>query len=89
MIQRMLASALIAGFAAGLLAAVLHFALIQELIFLGEKYETGALVHFAGAGELPPVDDMPMPKVRPPIAMMTATLTSKLTVITVTLSAMR
>ena len=57
MIQRMLASALIAGFAAGLLAAVLHFAFIQELIFLGEKYETGALVHFAGSGELAPADD--------------------------------
>jgi len=51
MIQRMLAGGLIAGFAAGLLAALLHFALIQELILLGEQYETGALVHFAGADE--------------------------------------
>ena len=51
MIQRMLAGGLIAGFAAGLLAALLHFAFIQELILLGEDYETGALVHFAGAGE--------------------------------------
>ncbi|PKP74176.1 MAG: cobalt transporter [Alphaproteobacteria bacterium HGW-Alphaproteobacteria-6] len=50
MIQRMLAGGLIAGFAAGLLAALLHFALIQEYILLGEQYETGALVHFAGAG---------------------------------------
>ncbi|WP_347311948.1 CbtA family protein [Defluviimonas sp. SAOS-178_SWC] len=50
MIQRMLAGGLIAGFAAGLLAALLHFAFIQELILLGEEYETGALVHFAGAG---------------------------------------
>ncbi|MDZ4093990.1 MAG: CbtA family protein [Paracoccaceae bacterium] len=45
----MLASALIAGFAAGLLAALLHFAFVQELILLGEQYETGALTHFAAA----------------------------------------
>lgn len=46
----MLAGGLIAGFAAGLLAALLHFAFIQDLILLAEDYETGALVHFAGAG---------------------------------------
>ncbi len=51
MIQRMLAGGLIAGFAAGLLGALLHFAFVQELILLGEDYETGALVHFAGAGD--------------------------------------
>ncbi len=51
MIQRMLAGGLIAGFAAGLLAALLHFAFVQELILLGEDYETGAVVHFTGAGE--------------------------------------
>lgn len=50
MIQRMLAGGLIAGFAAGLLAALLHFAFIQELILVGEDYETGALVHFSDAG---------------------------------------
>ena len=48
MIQRMLASALFAGFAAGLLAALLHFAFVQKLILLAEQYETGALVHFQG-----------------------------------------
>ncbi|OYX42472.1 MAG: hypothetical protein B7Z02_12260 [Rhodobacterales bacterium 32-67-9] len=53
MIQRMLAGGLIAGFAAGLLAALLHFAFMQELILLGEDYETGVLVHFAGAGDAP------------------------------------
>lgn len=51
MIQRMLAGGLIVGLAAGLLGALLHFAFVQELILLGEEYETGALVHFAGAGE--------------------------------------
>ncbi|MCB2093179.1 MAG: CbtA family protein [Rhodobacteraceae bacterium] len=53
MIQRMLAGGLIAGFAAGLFAALLHFAFVQKLILLGEQYETGALVHFAGSGEMP------------------------------------
>ncbi len=44
----MLASALYAGVVAGLLAALLHFAFVQKLILLGEAYETGAAVHFAG-----------------------------------------
>lgn len=48
MIKKLLASALIAGGAAGLLAAVLHFAFVQEYILLGEEYESGAMVHFAG-----------------------------------------
>jgi cobalt transporter subunit CbtA len=51
MLQRLLAGGLIAGFAAGLLGALLHFAFVQEKILLGEEYETGALVHFAGASE--------------------------------------
>ncbi|KAF0174382.1 MAG: Cobalt transporter subunit CbtA [Rhodobacteraceae bacterium] len=46
MIQRMVTSALFAGFAAGLLAALLHFAFVQKLILLGEGYETGTMVHF-------------------------------------------
>jgi cobalt transporter subunit CbtA len=55
MIQRMLASALFAGCAAGLLAALLHFAFIQPLLLQGEQYESGALVHFQGvaSGEAP------------------------------------
>ncbi|GAB4382738.1 CbtA family protein [Albidovulum sp.] len=60
MIQRMLAGGLIAGFAAGLLGALLHFAFVQELILLGEQYESGALVHFAGTAdgaEAPPGHD--------------------------------
>ncbi len=48
MIQRMVTSAVFAGFAAGLLAAMLHFAFVQKLILLGEDYETGVLVHFQG-----------------------------------------
>lgn len=49
MIQRMLASALFAGCAAGLLAALLHFAFVQNVLLLAEEYESGALVHFQGA----------------------------------------
>ena len=46
MIQKMVTSALIAGFGAGLLAALLHFAFVQQYILLGEQYESGALTHF-------------------------------------------
>jgi cobalt transporter subunit CbtA len=55
MIQRMLTSALVAGCAAWLLAAVLHFAFVQKYILLGEDYETGAAVHFGGVA--PATDD--------------------------------
>ena len=44
----MLAGGVIAGFAAGLLAALLHFAFIQNTLLLGEDYESGAAVHWAG-----------------------------------------
>lgn len=50
----MLASALFAGVAAGLLAALLHFAFVQKYILLGEDYETGAAVHFAGVAATEP-----------------------------------
>ncbi len=53
MIKRMLAGGIIAGFAAGLIAALLHFAFVQELILLGEQYESGALVHFETAAAAP------------------------------------
>ncbi len=48
MIQRMVTSALVAGIAAGLLAALMHFAFVQKYILLGEEYETGAAVHYDG-----------------------------------------
>jgi cobalt transporter subunit CbtA len=47
MFQRMFASALIAGGAAGLIAALLHFVFVQDYILLGERYETGELTHFS------------------------------------------
>lgn len=53
MFQRMLASAIGAGIAAGLIAALLHFAFVQNIILLAEQYETGVLVHNGGAGSMP------------------------------------
>ncbi len=47
MFQRLVTGALIAGCAAGLIAALLHFWFVQDLILTGEQYETGALTHFA------------------------------------------
>lgn len=53
MIQRMLASALFAGFAAGLFAALLHFVFVQDFILMGERYESGAATHFGGPAPHP------------------------------------
>lgn len=67
MFKRMFVSAIVAGGAAGFLAAALHFAFLQDRLLLAEKYETGELTHFqpaapdhgalperAGAGETGP-----------------------------------
>lgn len=53
MFPKMLTSAIGAGCAAWLLAAVLHFAFVQNLILLGEEYESGRLVHYGGTGTEP------------------------------------
>ena len=47
--RHMLSSALIAGFAAGLLCALLQYLLIEPKIALAERYETHELVYFQGA----------------------------------------
>ena len=44
----MVTGAVFAGVAAGLFAALLHFAFVQKYIVLGEQYESGTAVHFAG-----------------------------------------
>ena len=51
MTKRMVTSAVFAGFAAGLIAVLLHFAFVQKLILLSEQYEAGTLTHFAGGAE--------------------------------------
>ena len=54
MIRKIFASALIAGAAAGVIAAALQFAFVVPLILEGELYETGARVHFVdGSAESP------------------------------------
>jgi len=52
MFKQIVTSALFAGFAAGLIAAALHFLLLQPLILQAELYETGTLVHFGGAQDV-------------------------------------
>jgi len=53
MIRRMMTAGVFAGFAAGILAAILHFAFIQQVLLLGEVYESGEAVHFGGSGSDP------------------------------------
>lgn len=49
MLNRLLTSALIAGAAAGLIAAVLQLVFVQPVLLQAELYETGARIHlFAG-----------------------------------------
>jgi cobalt transporter subunit CbtA len=54
MTKHSLTSALFAGCAVGLLGALLHFAFVQNVLLLGEKYESGALVHFENAPSAAP-----------------------------------
>lgn len=46
MFARIAVSALIAGFGAGLVAALLQFAFVQPILLHAELFETGALTHF-------------------------------------------
>jgi cobalt transporter subunit CbtA len=46
MFVKITVSALIAGFGAGLLAAVLQFAFVQPILLHAELFETGSLTHF-------------------------------------------
>lgn len=63
MIQKILTSALFAGFAAGLIAALLQYVFVQPVLLHAELYEGGDLVHFGGdlnavKQELPGFDAM-------------------------------
>lgn len=49
MFARIAVSALIAGFGAGLIAALLQFAFVQPILLHAELFETGALSHFGDA----------------------------------------
>ena len=59
MTKRMVTSAVFAGFAAGLIAVLLHFAFVQKLILLSEHYEAGTLTHFAGGAPQHSHDNAP------------------------------
>jgi cobalt transporter subunit CbtA len=48
MTSKLFTSALFAGLLAGLIAILLQFFLMEPLVLEGEKYETGAKVHFGG-----------------------------------------
>jgi len=50
MFTRILTSALFAGFAAGLIAAVLQLVFVQPVLLHAELYETGAKLHFGTEG---------------------------------------
>ena len=49
MFARILVSGLFAGFAAGLIAALLQLAFVQPILLHAELYESGQLTHFGGA----------------------------------------
>ncbi len=48
MTKHMLSSALFAGFAVGLLVALLQYALVEQKILLAERYESHELVYYQG-----------------------------------------
>ncbi len=50
MTKPLFAGALFAGLAAGLIAVLLHYALLAPMLLEGELYETGTRVHFSASG---------------------------------------
>lgn len=59
MFTRILTSALFAGVAAGLIAALLQLAFVQPLLLHAELYESGALVHFGAATNVSAHPELP------------------------------
>ena len=51
MLKKLIVSALVAGFGAGVLIAVLQTTLLSPMILEAEEYENGVLTHFTGAEE--------------------------------------
>ena len=64
----MLASGILAGFVVALLATLLQFAFLERHILLAERYESGELVHFSGAGhhDATPADEAVVEDHAPP-----------------------
>lgn len=57
MFTRIFVSALFAGMAAGLIAALLQLVFVQPLLLHAELYETGALEHFGAVTSIPAQQD--------------------------------
>ena len=53
MLQRLLTSALLAGFAGGLIIALLQIVLLSPIIIEAEEYEAGNRIHFEGVFDRP------------------------------------
>ncbi len=62
MFSRIVSSALLAGAAAGLIAALLQLVFVQPVLLHAELYESGALVHFGAA---PVSAQQPLPGFQP------------------------
>lgn len=58
MFTRILTSALFAGAASGLIAALLQLWFVQPVLLHAELYETGALLHFGANSNVPAVQDV-------------------------------
>lgn len=58
MFTRLLTSALFAGAASGLIAALLQLWFVQPVLLHAELYESGALVHFGATGSIPAAQDL-------------------------------
>lgn len=80
MLTRILTGGLLGGFAAGLLAAVLHLLLVQPVLLVAERYETGELVHRPAAvqtydhGSAPAADGTATGLPEPPMPALAPTL---------------
>ena len=59
MFLKIVTSALIAGFGAGLVAASLQFAFVQPVLLHAELFETGALTHFGSGASAAQMPDAP------------------------------
>lgn len=58
MFTRLLTSALFAGAASGLIAALLQLWFVQPVLLHAELYESGALLHFGAASNIPAAQDL-------------------------------
>ena len=76
MFSRILVSGLFAGFAAGLIAALLQLAFVQPILLHAELYESGQLTHFGGAkaGAVAAAGDVDVDLVRDGLSVLFTTL---------------